>query len=225
MRKGSVCFGLGLRSWSGRGQLTTGACCWNPHLGIYLHTTRYQLVPGALIARLWFNSIFPPPLHESKLGNQTVYTSNPAEDNVFSSLLVISTSLAVGLILGFALVRLPTMIKVCWEDRDAKKRQAASGTVQLTPDEYQEQEQKQDRQRATRDRFAGMFTSPDDDPSDMITDTDAAAAAAQQDTERASATNAGLRNRFVVSEISSAAVSDGQADKTKPGSSGSVSIV
>lgn len=53
----------------------------------------YQLVPGSLIAKLWFNSIFPP-------SNAT------SEDGVFGSLLVISISLALGLIVGFAAVQL-----------------------------------------------------------------------------------------------------------------------
>eukprot|EP00546_Thalassionema_frauenfeldii_P010529 CAMPEP_0178916474 /NCGR_PEP_ID=MMETSP0786-20121207/12664_1 /TAXON_ID=186022 /ORGANISM="Thalassionema frauenfeldii, Strain CCMP 1798" /LENGTH=652 /DNA_ID=CAMNT_0020589823 /DNA_START=49 /DNA_END=2007 /DNA_ORIENTATION=+ len=52
----------------------------------------YQLVPGSMIANLWFNSIFPPE------------TESP-ENDVFSVLMVISTSLALGLLLGFAITR------------------------------------------------------------------------------------------------------------------------
>mmetsp|Transcript_26409 Transcript_26409/g.60849 ORF Transcript_26409/g.60849 Transcript_26409/m.60849 type:complete len:396 (+) Transcript_26409:987-2174(+) len=48
----------------------------------------YQLVPGSLIARLWFGTIF-----------------NTEESNVFSSLMVIACSLAIGMVLGFALVQ------------------------------------------------------------------------------------------------------------------------
>lgn len=51
----------------------------------------YQLVPGSIIAKLWFESIFPP--------------LDDTGDNVFSALMVISTSLAVGLLVGFAVVR------------------------------------------------------------------------------------------------------------------------
>jgi len=49
----------------------------------------YQLVPGSVIAKLWFNTIFPPAYMESEI------------DNVFSDLMVISASLALGLIIGF----------------------------------------------------------------------------------------------------------------------------
>jgi len=51
----------------------------------------YQLVPGSVIAKLWFHSIFPPP--------------DDSTESTFSSLMVISTSLALGLILGFAVVQ------------------------------------------------------------------------------------------------------------------------
>lgn len=52
----------------------------------------YQLVPGSIIANLWFNSIFPPR------------DASP-ENDVFSILMVISTSLALGLLIGFNLTR------------------------------------------------------------------------------------------------------------------------
>merc|ERR1712165_418410 len=50
----------------------------------------YQLVPGSIIAKLWFNSIFPPRS-----------TDQNGTESVFSNLMVISTSLALGLIIGF----------------------------------------------------------------------------------------------------------------------------
>lgn len=74
----------------------------------------YQLVPGSMIAKLWFNSIFPPPMetctdvtgmtnssvHEDFcVTNGGVWEKNPvyeAESNVFANLMVISTSLALG---------------------------------------------------------------------------------------------------------------------------------
>mmetsp|Transcript_1003 Transcript_1003/g.1540 ORF Transcript_1003/g.1540 Transcript_1003/m.1540 type:complete len:672 (-) Transcript_1003:155-2170(-) len=52
----------------------------------------YQLVPGSIIANLWFNSIYPPK------------ESSP-ENDVFSILMVISTSLALGLLVGFNITR------------------------------------------------------------------------------------------------------------------------
>ncbi len=59
--------------------------------------TVYQLVPGSMIAKLWFNSLFPPSTDQSDY---------EAQNNVFSNLMVIATSLAVGLVLGLALARL-----------------------------------------------------------------------------------------------------------------------
>ena len=80
----------------------------------------YQLVPGSMIgkmqcflelslsalllalkafvhypAKLWFNTLFPPSMDSPDY---------EAQNNVFSNLMVISTSLAIGLILGFAIV-------------------------------------------------------------------------------------------------------------------------
>ena len=53
----------------------------------------YQLVPGSMIAKMWFNTIIPP--------------SNPADDeNVFAGLMVTSISLALGLIIGEAIVEI-----------------------------------------------------------------------------------------------------------------------
>ena len=73
----------------------------------------YQLVPGSMIAKMWFSAIFPPPLLESEQNIEiegknytyTQYELDSAQDNIFSNLMVISTSLALGLILGFALVQ------------------------------------------------------------------------------------------------------------------------
>jgi hypothetical protein len=52
----------------------------------------YQLVPGSIIAKLWFNSILPP-------------SDGEGTESVFSNLMVISTSLALGVIIGFVLVQ------------------------------------------------------------------------------------------------------------------------
>lgn len=74
----------------------------------------YQLVPGSVIARFWFHSIFPP--QEVTAGNQ---------ESVFSNLMVISTSLALGLIFGFACVQIFMIImrffmKCCFKANDEK---------------------------------------------------------------------------------------------------------
>jgi len=56
-----------------------------------LMPTVYQLVPGSLIARLWFNYILPDPNEE---------------DSVIAGLMTTASSLAVGLISGFGFVQL-----------------------------------------------------------------------------------------------------------------------
>jgi len=58
----------------------------------------YQLVPGSVIARFWFLAIFPPK------------SDNEAQESVFSNLMVISASLALGLIFGFALMQICNFI-------------------------------------------------------------------------------------------------------------------
>mmetsp|Transcript_5768 Transcript_5768/g.8375 ORF Transcript_5768/g.8375 Transcript_5768/m.8375 type:complete len:697 (-) Transcript_5768:145-2235(-) len=58
----------------------------------------YQLVPGSIIANLWFHTIFPPkPSVDPE--------APPYAENVFSSLMVISTSLALGIIIGYNITR------------------------------------------------------------------------------------------------------------------------
>ena len=53
----------------------------------------YQLVPGSMIAKMWFQTIIPP--------------SDPSsEDNTFAGLMVTSISLALGLIIGEAIVQI-----------------------------------------------------------------------------------------------------------------------
>ena len=62
-------------------------------------------------SRLWYNAVFPPPLVDSvRFINGTDITymdkaANPIADDVFYGLWVISTSLALGLLLGFAIVQ------------------------------------------------------------------------------------------------------------------------
>ena len=65
----------------------------------------YQLVPGSVIARFWFTAIFPPS-PEEVLDEE----DSASSESVFSNLMVISTSLALGLIIGFALVHIIMII-------------------------------------------------------------------------------------------------------------------
>ena len=71
----------------------------------------YQLVPGSMIAKLWFNYIFPPKLIATRQEIEgtdfffTTYSIDQDKNNVFAGLMIISTSLALGLVVGFALVQ------------------------------------------------------------------------------------------------------------------------
>jgi hypothetical protein len=75
-----------------------------------LMPTVYQLVPGSLIAKLWFNAIFPPPLDIETIpieGTEYTYTSvtpDQLQGAVFQNLMVVAASLAIGLLLGFGVV-------------------------------------------------------------------------------------------------------------------------
>ena len=57
----------------------------------------YQLVPGSMIAKLWFNSIFPPPVVETDImingtnKTVTIYAVDEA-NNIFSNLMVRCTA-------------------------------------------------------------------------------------------------------------------------------------
>merc|ERR1712232_1207221 len=74
-----------------------------------LMPTVYQMVPGGVIAKLWFNTIFPPPLLETQEripGTEitvTHYKIDSVETDVFGDLMAIAVSLALGLLGGFAL--------------------------------------------------------------------------------------------------------------------------
>jgi hypothetical protein len=81
-----------------------------------LMPTVYQLVPGSLIAKLWFNAVFPPPL-DSEIkqieGTQYEYTSvspDQLQEAVFNNLMVVAASLAVGLLIGFGVVEASSFI-------------------------------------------------------------------------------------------------------------------
>ena len=59
----------------------------------------YQLVPGSIIAKLWFSAIFPTDPNQGTTEN----SGSNSQDSVFANLMVISTSIALGLIIGFAI--------------------------------------------------------------------------------------------------------------------------
>ena len=125
----------------------------------------YQLVPGSIIARLWFNSLFPPE------------TYKPSDD-VFSNLMVISTSLAMGTILGFAVVRAGNsmILYLCCcgcgrpcESPEARKRrkEEQARKADMSAAELQEMEDEEKKKKSDRQaRFEGMYTAPHDDPRD-----------------------------------------------------------
>jgi hypothetical protein len=90
----------------------------------------YMLVPGSMIAKLWFEAIFPTiqdivcteeNTHQQGVLNGTatrvVCTSTSAGfTSVFGNLMVISTSLALGLIVGYSAV------VVLWKSGALSKR-------------------------------------------------------------------------------------------------------
>lgn len=72
----------------------------------------YQLVPGSIIARLWFGSIFPTNPYAT--GDEDRGT-----ESVFSNLMVISTSLALGLIIGFSIFKVAIyFVGLCFKKSD-----------------------------------------------------------------------------------------------------------
>ena len=69
----------------------------------------YQLVPGSMIARMWFNTIIPPS------------GPNATDDNTFAGLMVTSISLALGLIVGEAIVEIVSgILSLCRKKKEAK---------------------------------------------------------------------------------------------------------
>ena len=72
----------------------------------------YQLVPGSIIARLWFGAIFPTNPYAT--GDE-----DRVDDSVFSNLMVISTSLALGLIIGFTFFKVSIyFVGLCFEKKE-----------------------------------------------------------------------------------------------------------
>jgi len=98
-----------------------------------LMPTVYQLVPGSLIAKLWFNAIFPPSLEseEVEIGDTgstyTLVKPDQIQDTVFESLMVVSTSLALGLLVGFGVVSASAFIfhkLFCWPEPKYKRTES-----------------------------------------------------------------------------------------------------
>lgn len=128
-----------------------------------LMPTVYQLVPGSLIARLWYNSIFPPAYIAEELpvstsnGTDTGFTyiswtPDQAKEGVFSALMVIATSLALGLLLGMGLQSviaafLRRTVLYCFESASS----ISASTKDLRAD-----------LRNKRDERQGLLNMPDD---------------------------------------------------------------
>jgi len=145
----------------------------DPNIWALLMPAAYMLVPGSMIAKMWFNIIFPP-INEFSIVevNSTIadYHYKQQFDNVFSNLMVISTSLALGLILGFAVVQIGYQMicafcccKCCKSDISRKRTESAES---LTEDEKDELAAMDMREACARDRVLGMFTVPHVDPKD-----------------------------------------------------------
>lgn len=125
----------------------------------------YQLVPGSMIAKLWFNSIFPPPLLEEEHiiplpdgSNITIpyFQVDSAQDNIFSNLMVIATSLALGLMMGFALVAFFEAV-FCG---------CCSDTVTDIYGGGNSNEKVERALNLKKNIRTGMYTADDDDPTD-----------------------------------------------------------
>ncbi len=65
----------------------------------------YQLVPGSIIAKLWFSAIFYEIPYYDKGDPRQI-----SQESVFSNLMVISTSIALGLVIGFAVFQVGVFI-------------------------------------------------------------------------------------------------------------------
>ena len=138
----------------------------NHNLWAVLMPAVYQLVPGSMIAKLWFNTIFPPSIADKDYER---------ENGVYSNLMVISTSLAIGLLLGFAAVQvLHLAASVIWRwcccSCNKKDPKRAAPTKNLSAEQVEEMDQahEDDVQEGHAGRLLGMFTAPQEDPSDVL---------------------------------------------------------
>ena len=62
--------------------------------------TVYRLVPGSVVVKFWFNSVFLPDPADPE--------SEVVETDIFAMLMVTATSIALGLLLGMAVVNVAT---------------------------------------------------------------------------------------------------------------------
>ena len=144
-----------------------------------LMPTVYQLVPGSMIAKLWFNALFPPKVEaEGSTANMTFLDPDYAENsNVFSNLLVISTSLAIGLLLGLALVQAGATV-VCWlvyspwawNAAEATQGDGADADAADAGAKPEAAARRKQRRTMALDRLQGMFTAADDNHADAADD-------------------------------------------------------
>jgi len=120
-----------------------------------LMPTVYQLVPGSLIARLWFNSIFPVQFIdeekeiENSGGLKYMTSTYNEKSGVFSNLMVVATTLALGLLIGMGIVHAITYF---W-------KRLTSGYSSLSASSRA-------RNGRRQERYGIMGSVPDDDPDD-----------------------------------------------------------
>lgn len=127
----------------------------------------YQLVPGSIIAKLWFNSIFPP----------VVQAEGASTDSVFANLMVISTSLALGLIVGFVVIQCAGSILLyskCLGKVDEKKKRALGRLAGM----YNVPITKQDDQFAASERSAAQLRAAENNGDQSTDNRDSTASAA-----------------------------------------------
>lgn len=102
----------------------------------------YQLVPGSMIARMWFETIIPP-------------TDPTQQDNTFAGLMVTSISLALGLIVGEAMVEIISGIF-----------QAIFGSRSTKKDDPPEEEQKEAKVQVTEASDGAVAVAVDETSED-----------------------------------------------------------
>jgi hypothetical protein len=146
-----------------------------------LMPTVYQLVPGSLIAKMWYALIFPPQLvpiprevtdsNSAATGYTYVsYEPDAAQEGIFSNLMVIATSLALGLLLGFGLQNLlielwKRLICCVWKDDGHMNSDSSRSSFTISMGFRR----KQQRVRFNRGDRQGIMNTPmDEDPDSEI---------------------------------------------------------
>uniref|UniRef100_A0A7S2YE62 Threonine/serine exporter-like N-terminal domain-containing protein n=1 Tax=Entomoneis paludosa TaxID=265537 RepID=A0A7S2YE62_9STRA len=142
----------------------------NLNVWALLMPTVYQLVPGSLIARLWFNAIFPPPLIEEDQTlnidgrNFSYRTFRPdvVQESVFQVLMVVATSLALGLLLGLGVVQI---LMFAWRTIFCSCKVCDPRSGDLSKSQHKRVE----RTEARRMDLQGVLNEvPEEDPSDDL---------------------------------------------------------